>query len=333
MTIFIVLALGMGLSTRLYFFRESFLAELAISFLPYFATGFSIVAIITVVLFLLRRHKKPRTTRRKIETSFLAGFFLRSTALGMLYGSEFFNFYALRENPVPASSGLNIYYANILYTNEDYTSLEKQIEKADPDVVVLVEFSTDHANAMQDFFQERFPYMNGVSRSSLVAGNMVFSKYPLTDMLKNHPYKSGRRRANYVAITYEGEEYYFYVVHTSAPVSEYNFQMRNQQLKKLKEDILSQAQERPDNAKVIVLGDFNLSPWSAFYEKFLQGIEDRLINVFQGEKPVSTRSLWDQKILNVHIDQVFTSPSVRSSNIVVSDLPGSDHNGITLTIQ
>jgi endonuclease/exonuclease/phosphatase (EEP) superfamily protein YafD len=321
----------MGLSTRLYFFRESFFAELAISFLPYFFIGFTILAIITLVLFLLRKRKNPRTTKRKIETFFLACFFLRSTILGVLYGSEFFNFYSLAETEDSATSGLNIYYANILYTNDDYESLKKQIEEADPDVVVLVEFSAEHAEEMQDFFQEKFPYVNGVSRSRLVAGNVVFSKYPLTDMLKNSPYKSGRRRANYVEITYEGKDYYFYVVHTSAPVSEYNFQMRNQQLKKLKEDFLSQTPERPENASVIVLGDFNLSPWSAFYEKFLQGIESSLINVFHDKKPVFTRSLRDQKILNVHIDQVFTSPAVKTSNIVVGDLPGSDHNMITFT--
>jgi endonuclease/exonuclease/phosphatase (EEP) superfamily protein YafD len=130
-----------------------------------------------------------------------------------------------------------------------------------------------------------------------------------------------------------GIPFYFYVVHTSAPVSNYNFQMRNEQLKKLKDDFLVQAEERAENAPVILVGDFNLSPWSAFYAQFERDMEGKLKNVFRNHLPNFTRSAWGQKVLKVHIDHVFVSSGVKVGDFVVNDLPGSDHRAVSFDVE
>jgi endonuclease/exonuclease/phosphatase family metal-dependent hydrolase len=220
-----------------------------------------------------------------------------------------------------------------LYTNYDYESLKKQIDKDEYDIVVLVEFSDKHEKALKDRFQGRFPYVNRNSWSTKLAGDVVFSRYPITNLLAQYPQEPGRWKYSYFSLQREEETFYFYVVHTSAPVSLSTFKMRNEQLKKLKDDFLVQATDRQKNAPVVVLGDFNLSPWSAFYAKFEEGLEGKLRNVFRDYRPYFTRSLRDQKLLNVHIDQVFTSPDGRIGGFKVEDLPGSDHHTIIFDVE
>jgi endonuclease/exonuclease/phosphatase (EEP) superfamily protein YafD len=112
-----------------------------------------------------------------------------------------------------------------------------------------------------------------------------------------------------------------------------NFQMRNQQLKKLTDEFIAQSNERPADAAVVMLGDFNLSPWSAFYTLFEEKIEGKVSNIFKNEKPVFTRSLRGQKIVNAHIDHVFVSPNVTVGGLVeVNNLAGSDHRAISFDV-
>ncbi|MDR3168566.1 MAG: endonuclease/exonuclease/phosphatase family protein [Candidatus Peribacteria bacterium] len=251
--------------------------------------------------------------------------------MGAVYIAEFLSFYSPHDTRRINQAGLRIYYANILYTNYDYESLKKQIGEGRYDIVVLVEFSDEHEKAMKDRFQERFPYVDRTSWSKKLAGNVVFSKYPITNLSEHYPQEPGRRRYGYFSIQ-RGVPFYFYVVHTSAPVSNYNFQMRNEQLKKLKADFLAQTADRPKDAPVVILGDFNLSPRSAFYTQFMDGLDGKLRNIFRDYQPHFTRSLRDQKILNVHIDHVFTSPNVRVGEFWVNDLSGSDHHAITFDV-
>jgi endonuclease/exonuclease/phosphatase (EEP) superfamily protein YafD len=317
----------------LYFFRESFLAELAISFLPYWAGGLVVVSMALLVVLLMkicRKTKPPLHASHSLAITIgIALLFIRSAGLGTLYSSEFFSFYSKNERDWVNQAGLKVYYANILYTNYDYESLKKQIDEDDYDMVVLVEFSEQHEKALKGRFQERFPYVNRNSRSTKLAGDIVFSKYPITNILGKYAPERGRRKYSYLSVDYGGEPYYFYVVHTSAPVSRYNFEMRNNQLQKLNDEFRLQALERPDEAAVIMVGDFNLTPWSAFYKKFEKGFEGRLAPLFR--KPIFTRSLRDLKFLNAHIDRVFTS-GVKVGSVVVEDLLGSDHHAISFDV-
>ena len=61
---------------------------------------------------------------------------------------------------------------------------------------------------------------------------------------------------------------YLYVVHTSAPVSVYNFEMRNHQLARLNTEFTLHDKDREEDALLAMIGDFNITPWSAFYSPF-----------------------------------------------------------------
>ena len=43
----------------------------------------------------------------------------------------------------------------------------------------MVEFSDNHEDEMKDFFKENYQYMNRNSWSTMLAGDVVFSKLPI----------------------------------------------------------------------------------------------------------------------------------------------------------
>lgn len=225
---------------------------------------------------------------------------------------------------------VKIYYANIYYKNTNYEEIKNQIKKSEADIVILVEFASNHEEMLKDFFKENYPYTNAVSWSKIHAGNVVFSKYPIENLTNKYPIENWKWRYWFMKIN-APTPFYLYVVHTSAPTSNENFIMRNLQIQKLAKDFTIQQDDRKIDSNVIIVGDFNLSPWSAFYDSFYAQIYN-LKNVFQWLNPVFTWSLRDQKLINSHIDHVFTSSELEVSNLKISDLLGSDHNQIIFKI-
>ncbi|NOZ45093.1 MAG: endonuclease/exonuclease/phosphatase family protein [bacterium] len=79
-------------------------------------------------------------------------------------------------------------YANILWTNTDYTGIENMIDSYDPDVLMFVEFASHHYRHLYDFLSERYPFVNRATWSqSLMVGSMVFSKYPIDNLVEQYP--------------------------------------------------------------------------------------------------------------------------------------------------
>lgn len=308
-----------------YFFRESFLSELAISFLPYIMVA--ILVVIIILIFLLFRKKK-----KNLISFFTVVLMTLSFWMGYLYYSEYFSFYNNSDESIRLTENkwIKVFYSNILYTNDDFQSLEQKIQQENPDIVILVEFSDDHEKEMKDFFKENYPYMNRNSRSIKLAGDVVFSKIPLENATTTWLSWKWTWKYSYMQINCEDiipnceNKIDLYVVHTAAPVSLENFEMRNNQLEKVWID-LTQNSKMWDS--MVVIWDFNLSPRSYYYKQLTK--DWNLLNVLSFQSPNYTRSLWDQKIFRSHIDQIFISPEVKISEINIEDLTWSDHRSFT----
>jgi endonuclease/exonuclease/phosphatase (EEP) superfamily protein YafD len=115
-----------------------------------------------------------------------------------------------------------------------------------------------------------------------------------------------------------------YVIHTSAPVSYKNFEMRNIQIGKLLSDFLKQY---INWTPTMIIWDFNLSPWSHYYKQFTKHIN--MLNALSFQSPNYTRSLLQQWIFRSHIDQLFISPEIRLSEVNIENLTWSDHRSFT----
>ena len=311
----------------LYFFRESFFAELAISFVPYII-WFCILALIIEIYLIIHYSKKK--TKHKSSKIFLTVLVIILTIwIWTLYSLEYFWFYNQNDEFNRLKDGeewIKVFYSNIYYKNTDYKTLQEKIEQENPDIVVLVEFSDDHEDEMKEFFRENYPYMNRNSRSTMLAGDVVFSKIPLKNITETHLVEAWARNYSYMKIFSDEYEDWIdlYVIHTSAPVSYKNFEMRNAQIRKLLSDFLK---HHANWTPAMIIWDFNLSPWSYYYKQFTKHIN--MLNALSLQSPNYTRSLHEQWIFRSHIDQLFISPEIKVSQINIENLTGSDHRSFT----
>ena len=316
----------------LYFFRESFIAELAISFVPYII-WFCILAL-SIEIYLIIHESKRRRKHKWIRIFFTILITILTIWIWTLYSSEFFWFYNQNDESIRLTSKnwIKIFYANILYKNTDYESLKQKVVEENPDIVILVEFSDEHEDEMKDFFKENYPYMNRNSRSTMLAWDVVFSKLPIEDAYTTWIEWRWNRKYSYIQIECKDFElecennFDLYVIHTAAPVSVENFEMRNKQLEQLWSDFRHKDNSNP----TIVIWDFNLSPRSYYYKELTKNWN--LKNALSYQNPNYTRSLLQQWIFRSHIDQLFISPKIQVSKVKIENLTWSDHRSFSFKL-
>ena len=310
----------------LFFFRENFIAELAISFLPYII-WFCVFALLIEICLII--HEVKRKNKHKSIKILLTIFVTILTIwIWTLYSLEYFWFYNRPNESIRLNDNtwIKVFYSNIYYKNTDYKSLQQKIEQEDPDIVVLVEFSDEHEHEMKDFFKENYPYMNRNSRSTMLAGDVVFSKIPLKNITETHLVEAWAWNYSYMKILCDNcwDWVELYVIHTSAPVSYKNFDMRNAQIWKLLSDYL---QHHKDWTPALIIWDFNSSPWSYYYKQFIKHLN--LSNALSYQCPNYTWSLHKKWVFRSHIDQLFISPEINISKINIENLSWSDHRSFT----
>lgn len=311
----------------LYFFRDSFIAELAISFVPYII-WFCILALV-IEIYLIIHESKRRRKYKSIKIFFTILVTILTIWIWTLYSTEFFWFYNQNDESIRLNENkewIKVFYANILFKNTDYQSLKEKILEENPDIVVMVEFSDEHEDEMKEFFKKSYPYMNRNSRSDMLAWDVVFSKIPLKNITETHEVEIWSRNYSYTKILCnECEEWAdLYVIHTAAPVSTKNFNMRNNQISKLKSDF---TREQNLWNPTIIIWDFNLSPRSYYYKELTKN--RNMLNALSFQSPNYTRSLLQQWIFRSHIDQLFISPEVKISEVKIEKLKWSDHRSFT----
>lgn len=188
----------------------------------------------------------------------------------LLYSSKLNNFYQPNStNTTTQKKELKVLFGNIYKGNTEYESLKNLINQEQPDVVLFVEFSDQHKEAFESFLKQDYPYINRTTRSRIMVGSVVFSKYPIENLADDFP--QGSRRYGYFLVKKDNTPYYFYEIHTSSPTSKESFYNRNLQLQKLSKEITeTHAPSREQEASVIMLGDFNITPRSPYYQNFIQ---------------------------------------------------------------
>jgi len=292
-----------------YIFPEFYISELVLSFLPYLLFAYFIIFVYSFSI------------RKKIVKLFMV---FCSLFLLFLYWYNFFSFYSLNSEKFEKSGWVKVFYSNLLWTNKNYSEINNIINEEDPDVLMFVEFADHHFESMKKVLSEKYPFVNRTTWSKdLMVWSVVFSKYPIDNLSEEFPQWAWRY--GYFSLNYEGQLFYFYLVHTSSPVSSRYFQMRNVQIKNLMNDFEKQKLQRK-NSNVILVGDFNITPWSAFYDN----LENGLWYGFKNYSSEGVRFTWHTPKLWffwAHIDHVFASNSIFLKVDKTIKVGGSDHRG------
>lgn len=282
-------------------FPENFYRDLFINFLPYII-GFHLPLILAYLSFHLFVSHHKKITRAYLLL-FLVSLFIQSGLLIAPY------FHATKSFASSSKHELKVISANVLKTNTDYQSTIDFIREEDPDVFGLIELTHDFSEAMNVLHEEYphhilFPYHRGF-------GIGLYSKLPLIE--SKIDILSGGIPFIETHIEVEDKNIHLFLIHALPPFNEEMFEARNNSLVQ----IASLLDSRP----TIIMGDFNLTPWSEYYQTFVRD-----------SGLVSTRDMWDGLQhswsswgLYLPIDHIFLSRNIRVLNQYTGEDVGSDH--------
>lgn len=299
-----------------YFYPQFYVCELIISFLPYIV--FFTLFVVCIAFFLCLKSSGIRRILYLIIAMLFAAVFF-------LYAFKFNNYYTWKWFSVGESSHtwLDILYSNILYKTKNYDEINDWILQNNADLVVMVEFTDDFWKNMSEDVLEKYPYSSRVEYSDKYYGNVVFSKYPIKNLTQE--IERWTWRYSYFALNYDGVDYYIYLVHTAAPVSLKHFNMRNKQLAELTDDYVVNIWKMTWDYRILVLWDFNLSPWSYYYRK----LSDSLGWLYDLTKNYTILFTWAYRkfpLIASHIDHVFVDSWASVDFVNKVETPRSDHS-------
>ena len=230
---------------------------------------------------------------------------------------------------------IRILSMNLSHTNSSYKKAILLIRKTQPSVLVLQELSNSWENGLGEALVQ-FPYSVKIPENTMPDGvdsmlpNFLIPKEKLFIGLYSH--LSFERimidrpddfPVSYIRGSFKFKENIFtlFGVHLTSPVGKYRTDLRNKQLASLAEEI------QKNNQPTVVVGDFNITPWSSYFEKFIQ--KTRLRDTRKG---IGVYPTWLAQFppLAIPIDHGLTSNGIKFGSFSLGSSFGSDHLPIIL---
>jgi len=193
-----------------------------------------------------------------------------------------------------------IYYVNMNYFNQDYEIILQQIEKTDPEVVVILELNSKLDDILKTKYKNYVTYNQyalscGIYTNQEVISSKIFNDtYPICTM----------RLKDYTIIT----------THPMPPFTKETWKFQNQYFEEIKDIFTSYKNQ---SKKPIIIGDFNSANYSGIYKKY-----------FREFKEDKTYYTWNiHSILSIPIDHVLS----KDFNFDVELLENSsDHSALLI---
>jgi endonuclease/exonuclease/phosphatase (EEP) superfamily protein YafD len=211
------------------------------------------------------------------------------------------------------SKQITVLDMNVFFENTHNNLIAQQIKKFEPDVVVLEEVTQTHFDALQPDL-DRYP--NRVT--SLRDGGLgigMFSKLPIDQAKPNLLNMnasfalSGDLKVGAKSLTLIG-------IHAMPQINPWGIDVD----KKIIARLTAFQKTCPNN--VVMIGDFNATPWSALFRELIG--TGRLIDSEQG---FGLQCTWPTNIpfFAIPIDHCVHSPNCRVTDRRLGDFVGSDH--------
>ena len=286
----------------------------------HFRLQYFIVLVVLVVFFV--KEKKWKSTGVGLFFG-VANFILISPYIGTIS--------SVTEEGQPK---IRILSMNLSHTNSSYKKAILLIRKTQPSVLVLQELSNSWENGLGEALVQ-FPYSVKILENTMdgvdsMLPNFLIPKEKLFIGLYSH--LSFERimidrpddfPVSYIRGSFKFKENIFtlFGVHLTSPVGKYRTDLRNKQLASLAEEI------QKNNQPTVVVGDFNITPWSSYFEKFIQ--KTRLRDTRKG---IGVYPTWLAQFppLAIPIDHGLTSNGIKFGSFSLGSSFGSDHLPIIL---
>jgi endonuclease/exonuclease/phosphatase (EEP) superfamily protein YafD len=263
----------------------------------------------------------------------------KSTGVGLFFGVANFILISpyigtINSDTEEGQPKIRILSMNLSHTNSSYKKAILLIRKTQPSVLVLQELSNSWENGLGEALVQ-FPYSVKIPKNTMdgvdsMLPNFLIPKEKLFIGLYSH--LSFERimidrpdgfPVSYIRGSFKFKENIFtlFGVHLTSPVGKYRTDLRNKQLASLAEEI------QKNNQPTVVVGDFNITPWSSYFEKFIQ--KTRLRDTRKG---IGVYPTWLAQFppLAIPIDHGLTSNGIKFGSFSLGSSFGSDHLPIIL---
>jgi endonuclease/exonuclease/phosphatase (EEP) superfamily protein YafD len=210
---------------------------------------------------------------------------------------------------------------NICVDNTRSIAIVKSIRSVNPDLALVIEVTPLMMDNLNAELKSIFPY----NFHSPGGGMGLFSKLPL--QLPRGEKLSGSDATNIVAtIEQHNRKIKIIGTHPLVPVKADRFIQRNQHLQAIG-NYLKNTKE-----SIVLLGDFNLTPWSPYYRQLIKNTALQNTRLGFGTLPTWIRPAthfkypnWLLPIVNIPIDHIFVSKDLKVVHTYTGDSGNSDH--------
>ena len=224
---------------------------------------------------------------------------------------------------ISENSAHKILLSNVNSANSEHQRLIDLIQQESPDILVLLEINDAWLNSLQTI-KTTYPFEKAIARNDNF-GIAVFSKLYLD---KAEVRYWGNRGLPSLMLNYQwqGQGITLLATHPLPPITKDMMQQRDTQL------LQAAATAAQQSGPVIMLGDFNITPWSS---AFNQSIElSGFSNCRNGFGILPT---WPAQLkwpaLMIPIDHCLASDAITVSELRTGDDIGSDHLPLIIELQ
>lgn len=221
-------------------------------------------------------------------------------------------------------NAMRVMTLNVLTNNRSHRQIVDEIQTVDPDTFAVIELSPRLLRFLAEQLQDKYPYVVAHPETQSNFGIGLFSRFPLEDaewFQLNEEIKSVQARCH---------GYHVIATHPLPPMGSRLFRSRNEHLSLLARHI-NEIQTANQQTPLIVMGDFNVTPWSPFFRRF-QGQS----GVRRAADGMALTPTWyaggSSFPFGLVLDHLFVSESVGCADYRVGGDIGSDHRSVSAVI-
>ena len=218
--------------------------------------------------------------------------------------------------------------ANVLTSNSRQDAVLKQIKSANADVFAILELGTPLHQRLEKEIATAYPHRVTIPQDGGNFGIGLYSRYPMSNV---ESFSTNEESIPSISATVESDSTSWRVIatHPLPPIGASGFHSRNEHLQILA-DRVAEFRRVASNTPVIVMGDFNLTPWSPLFVDFESSSGLKLAG---GDNQIVPTWYTQQMFpFGLVLDHVFISDDLRCVGREIGRDIGSDHRAVVVAI-
>lgn len=224
-----------------------------------------------------------------------------------------------------SSRSIRVLTFNINVANDQWDAIANSIQTVKPDIAAIQESSPEAKTELSARLSPILPFSYRTSGGGLT----ILSRFPLISPQRK-AFKNGSALITFLKVNQKIVE--VISVHPSVPVKPGAFKQRNAFLAELGTYLLQSQQTQSLKTPRILLGDFNLTPWSPYYSELLQSTDLHNTRFGFGIEPSWIEPAthvhhpnWITALVKIPIDHIFVTSDFKVSDCQTRQAANSDH--------